>query len=224
MYLFSFFFVCVCVLCCCCCCLFSFCYLSWIFFGCLLSFLFCLYFPSFFSGHSLWLVGPCVLWAVSPGPPGWEHQVQETKQPKYSQTQNSNQHALCWRHPSQNQNLASPKCLQAPVLDFSHKTTSKTGSQTHHLMWLCPSGGSDLAIPTRAKASVPCTNKSTQAPGQTASIKGQTKEPRENMPCRKENIIKASQRKKITWQRNTLWRSKDKPRRPNEWTGNKQYT
>ena len=85
MYLFSFFFVCVCVLCCCCCCLFSFCYLSWIFFGCLLSFLFCLYFPSFFSGHSLWLVGPCVLWAVSPGPPGWEHQVQETKQPKYSQ-------------------------------------------------------------------------------------------------------------------------------------------
>lgn len=63
-------------------------------------------------------------------------------------------------------------------------------------MWLCPSGGSDLAIPTRAKASVPCTNKSTQAPGQTASIKSQTKEPRENMPCGKENIIKASQREK----------------------------
>lgn len=40
-------------------------------------------------------------------------------------------HELSQRSPSWHQSLAPPNILQAPVLDASDKTTSKTGAQLH---------------------------------------------------------------------------------------------
>ena len=44
---------------------------------------------------------------------------------------NTNQQQLSRKSPSQLQDLYPPNCLQAPVLDASCQTTSKTGTQTH---------------------------------------------------------------------------------------------
>ena len=44
---------------------------------------------------------------------------------------NINQRELCQRSPSQLQDPGPPNCLQAPVLDASFQTTSKTGTQSH---------------------------------------------------------------------------------------------
>ena len=44
---------------------------------------------------------------------------------------NTNQQDLSWRSLSQLQDPAPPNCLQAPVLNATRQTTSKTGPQTH---------------------------------------------------------------------------------------------
>ena len=105
-----------------CCC---FCYLFWVSFL-LFSFL------SFYSGHTVWLEGSWfpgrgLAWAsgvraLSPG--CWTTRG-------FPGPGNINQHVHSQRYPCQHQDPAAHNCLQAPVLDTSHQTTSKTGTQPH---------------------------------------------------------------------------------------------
>ena len=72
-----------------------------------------------------------------------------------------NWHALSQRYPTQLQDLAPPNCLQVPVLDASHQTTSKTGTQPHPLSHRLPkpilssqtpqNPSPDAALPIRRK-------------------------------------------------------------------------
>lgn len=89
---------------------------------------------------------------------------------------------LAW-YPSQHQDLASPKCLQAAVLNTSYKSTSKMGTQSqpsaNMLLQVVLSSqtaqntppdvallseGKDSALPPGAEAAVPHTRKRTLAP------------------------------------------------------------
>ena len=113
---------------CCCSYLFCFCYLSW---GQFVSFLF-LFFLCFYSAHT------CIsqdfnspttgqAWAsrvVVPSPRNWTTR-------EFLGLENVNQCALSRKYPSQHKDPVPHNFLQAPVLDTSHQTPSKTGTKPY---------------------------------------------------------------------------------------------
>ena len=103
-----------------CCC---FCYLSQVLFICLFFF-------------SLSLATRCGLWALGSPVRGeaWASGVGAQSPGHWTAREflglgNINQRVRSWRYPYQHQDLAPHNWLQAPVLDTSCQTTSKTGTQ-----------------------------------------------------------------------------------------------
>ena len=115
--------VCVCVLFCCCCVLVFSVSLGFCLFVCFLSSLAAWRGLRALGSPARYQAWASVVGVLSPG--HWT--ARESPGPG-----NINRHALSWRYPSQHQDPAPTNCLQAPVLDTSHQTTSKTGTQ-HHL-------------------------------------------------------------------------------------------
>ena len=108
---------------------FCFCYLSWVLF--VFFFLFFLFLFFLFS-----LAMQCGLWALSSLARAWASRVGAPNPGCWTAREflgpgNINWCVLSQRYPSRHQDLAPPNCLQAPVLDTSCRTTSKTGTQPH---------------------------------------------------------------------------------------------
>ena len=98
---------------------FCFCYLSWVLFDCVFSF-------PFFGLQGL---GPQQ--GVGPAALGLERQFQDAGPPENSLPQGILIGLSSARSPSRHQDPAPPNCLQAPVLNASGQTMSKTETQPH---------------------------------------------------------------------------------------------